>query len=270
MNENSHSKRSPFIIVKTIIILILIAVIGYEGIMIYKDQSEYSAAVNEYDNIRDTYVKVSDDKTSDNETTDDTEDSYPVLDINYDVLYEINPDFIGWLYFPAFPKINYPIVKERSIDQYLHKTFDGKANKAGCIFMDVLSDENFSGLSDMIFGHNMKNLSMFGSLKSLYKSGNEHLLDEDPFVYIYTKDKILKYRVFAYYTTTNASYSYNEVKTHEDYDAYLDYIRKNSLIEIPQDVSFDDYPSLLTLSTCSGQAGSGRRFVVHTVKVAEF
>lgn len=263
--QKNDNKKTIGNIIRVILVIALIGVIAYEAVMIYRDQSEYLVAVNEYDNIRENYVKTKSDDSDEEESF--WEEEYPDLDINFDALYDVNPDFIGWLYFPAFSTINYPVVKEKSIDQYLYKTFDKIPNRAGCIFMDVLSNENFCGLSDMVFGHNMKNGSMFGSLKALYKSDDKDVLNGNPYVYVYTKDAILKYRVFAYYITTNGSYSYTEVRDEQDYDEYLKYIKSCSIIDIPENIEFTSHPSLLTLSTCQGQSGSGRRFVVHTVKV---
>ncbi len=279
MSQNKESKadkiagNSAFRVIRIFLVIILLGIVVYEGIMFYRDQKEYAVAVNEYDDLRDNYITEKEDTIEDVVVTDDNGEiigTYPNLDINFDALEEINSDFIGWLYFPAVSKINYPVVKEQSIDQYLYRTFDGKYNKAGCIFMDVLSDENFCGYSDMVFGHNMKNNSMFGSLKSIYKSGGEDVIKDNPYVYIYTKDQVLKYRIFAYYRTTQGSYSYTEVTNEEEYDDYLKYISRNTMYEIPSELSFENYPSLLTLSTCSGQSGSGQRFVLHTVKVQTF
>ncbi|WP_026524058.1 MULTISPECIES: class B sortase [unclassified Butyrivibrio] len=279
MSQNKESKadkiagNSAFRVIRILLVIVLLGIVVYEGIMFYRDQKEYAVAVNEYDDLRDNYITEKEDTIEDVVVTDDNGEiigTYPNLDINFDALEEINSDFIGWLYFPAVSKINYPVVKEQTIDQYLYRTFDGKYNKAGCIFMDVLSDENFCGYSDMVFGHNMKNNSMFGSLKSIYKSGGEDVIKDNPYVYIYTKDQVLKYRIFAYYRTTQGSYSYTEVTNEEEYDDYLKYISRNTMYEIPSELSFGDYPSLLTLSTCSGQSGSGQRFVLHTVKVQTF
>lgn len=266
--KRNNSKVTPFAVIRTILIIILAGVIGYEAVMIYRDQTEYSVAVNEYEEIRDTYVETKDDNSQKGASL--WEDAYPKLDIKFQALKDVNPDFVGWIYFPALSKISYPVVKEQEIDQYLYKTFDGTSNRSGCIFMDVLSDENFCGLSDMVFGHNMKNGSMFGSLKTLYKSENKDVLKNSPYVYIYTEDKVYKYKVFAYYTTTRGSESYTEVTDENVYDEYINYIKSNSLIDVPEDIKFDENPSLLTLSTCSGKAGSGKRFVVHTVKVETF
>ena len=272
MSDTGKEKNNLSIlrILRIILILALLGVIVYEGIMIFNDQKEYSVAVNEYDNIRDKYVVVRGETAPAATVEEEPKEEYPELDIDFAALKETNPDFIGWLYFPAISTINYPVVKEQSIDQYLYKTFEGVPNRAGCIFMDVLSNPDFCGMSDMLFGHNMRNGSMFGSLKVLYKKKDEDILGDKPYIYIYTEDKIFKYRIFSYYTTSDGSYSYAEVKTEGDYDKYLDYVKRSSMIDVPEDISFDDYPSLLTLSTCSGQSGSGRRFVVHSVKIATF
>ena len=279
MSQNKESKSDrlagtkAFGAIRILLVLILLGIVIYEGIMVYKDQKEYAIAVNEYEELKDNYITEKEDIIEDVVVTDENGEvvgTYPKLDINYDALEEINSDFIGWLYFPAVPKINYPVVKEQSIDQYLYRTFDGKYNKAGCIFMDVLSNEGFDGYSDMVFGHNMKNNSMFGSLKSIYKADGEDIIKDNPFVYIYTKEHVLKYRIFAYYRTTQGSYSYTEVTNENEYDDYLKYISRNTMYEMPSGLGFDDYPSLLTLSTCSGPSGSGQRFVLHTVKVQTF
>lgn len=248
-----------FFFLRIVLIIVCLAIIGYESYKIYDDQKEYEVADTEYEEIEKQAV-----------TWPAAEDEaavvdYPLINIDFDSLEEINSDFVAWLYFPCLD-LSYPVVKENYVDEYIHTTFDGKTNKAGCLFEDVLSDENFRGMHDIVFGHNMKNLSMFGSLKLLYKSGNEHLLQENPYVYIYTKDYIFQYRVFGYYITNVGSYSYTNVLTNETYDELVDYINKNSIYQRPDDVDLTDRPSLLTLSTCSGTSGSGRRFVVHTYK----
>ncbi len=251
----------PFTIIKIIILIVLLGIIGYESVMLYHDQKEYAISKNEYENIIDSYVK--EDTSSDN--NDVPEDDYPHLDIDFDALKSINPDFIGWLYFPAV-EISYPIVKENSIDEYLYKTFEGTYNKAGCIFMDVLSNRDFSGYSDMVFGHNMKNGTMFGNLKQLYKKSDTDLLEGNPYVYIYTEDKVYRYEVFSYYVTTSGSSAYDEVKDTDKYDEYINNAYKHNIYEFAGKVDFSEHPNLLTLSTCSGAHGSGQRFVVHTFR----
>ncbi|MBE5842882.1 MAG: class B sortase [Butyrivibrio sp.] len=257
-------------VIRIVVVIVLLAIVVYEAMMIYRDQKEYKTADNEYESISNKYVRdagvkkaeeTADDANSDDNNADIT---YPDLEINFEELKSVNSDFIGWLYFPAVD-VSYPVVRENEINQYLYTTFEGKSNKAGSIYMDVLSYSDFTGYSDMLFGHNMKNGSMFGSLKKIYQSKDEDILADNPYIYVYTEDGVRIYRVFAYYITTDGSYSYTEVTNEKEYEDYISYIKKNSIYTFPEDVSFDGCPSLLTLSTCQGQSGSGKRFVVHSV-----
>ena len=248
-------------ILRILAIILCLAIIVYEAVRIYDDKKEYAVADDEYENIESIAV-----------TWPKEEDSaqiiyYPLIQIDFDKLEEINEDVVAWLYFPCLD-ISYPVVKENTVDEYIHLTFDKQVNKAGCLFEDVLSDEEFRGMHDIVFGHNMRNGSMFGSLKKLYASGNENLLEENPYVYIYTRDYVFQYRVFGYYITKVGSEAYKVVETDESYDDFLDYIQLHSAYPRPSDADFSGKPSLLTLSTCSGQSGSGKRFVVHTYKTA--
>ncbi len=246
-----------------ILICILLGVIGYEAYNIYAEQNEYVEAQKAYNIIADHSVR-----------TIPVEDApevieYPMLSVDYDYLIGVNSDFVGWLYFPCFD-ISYPVVKENYYDQYLRVTFEGKPNKAGCLFVDTLSTSDFSGMHDMIFGHNMKDESMFGKLKYLSDTKYQEKLSKNPYLYIYTPEGIHQYEVFAYYVTDVGSEAYSEVYTEEEYEAFVNYIRKNSYIPWPEGLELSPDQSILTLSTCSGQSGSGKRFVIHTVKTRTF
>ncbi len=261
-------------LLRIIVICICLGVIAYEGYRIYTDQKEYTVADNEYSAItkRATSISVDNGSMQGNALLNNDEAevvSYPLLQVNHQELTSINEDYVAWLYFPCVG-ISYPVVKETEIDEYLYKTFEGKSNKAGCIFEDVLSSETFTGMHDIIFGHNMKNGSMFGQLKQLYKKNNQSLIDSNPYIYIYTKDNIFQYRVFAYYQTTVGSNAYSVVQGEQQYDDFIKYIKPATIYKIPEDIDFTQRPSVLTLSTCSGESGSGRRFVVHSVKTASW
>ncbi|MBE5835854.1 MAG: sortase [Butyrivibrio sp.] len=260
IDENKKVKRSKiWKIVRVALIVALVGVMVYEGIGIYTDQKEYEQAEEEYDEIEDSYVVFK------GGVQEEASLPYPDFDINHNSLRIINDAYIGWLYFPAMD-ISYPVVKERYIDEFLRVTFDGKHNTAGSIFMDIASNEDFRGMSDFVFGHNMRNGSMFGSLKQLYLS-DEDLLKSNDSVFVYTDEYIFQYKVFAYYNTRVGSDAYQLVETEEEYDEFLSFIKSHTAYKIPDDIDFSQYPSLLTLSTCSGKSGSGNRFVVHTVKV---
>ena len=193
--------------------------------------------------------------------------TYPRLAIDHSALMEINPDYIGWIYIPALD-LSYPVVQETFADQYLYTTFEGVPNYAGCLFMDDVSDRDFNGFYDFIFGHNMNNGSMFGALRQLHAKGKEYLWREEPDFYIYRADKIMRYYIYAYYITENGSPAYDEIYSQEAYDQLVEYTIENSYLEKPNMELFENYPEILTLSTCSGRSGGSQRFVVHAVKTA--
>lgn len=251
-------------ILKGIGILICVGIIIWQVIGLYQDNKQYQEANNEYQQLEQTAVK--------NETTAPAtpEEDYPHLSINYTQLESINPDFVCWLYFPYFG-INYPVVQETEIDEYLKKTFDGKRNSSGCLYTDIYSSPDFTGMHDIIFGHNMRNGSMFGKFKQLVQSEDTAKeLSQNPYFYVYTGTTINKYEIFAYYVTTVGSPAYDVVTTDEQYDDFMNYIRSNNMYTQPTNVDLTAKPSILTLSTCSGRSGSGRRLVIHAAKIGSW
>lgn len=247
--------------IRIALVLICIAVIIYESIGLYQDNKEYEVAETEYETLIKTSVTI-----DEKEEPQPDSNNFPPLHIRYGQLKAINSDFAAWLYFPYF-SISYPVVHEKEIDEYLNTTFDGTKNIAGCLFTDILSTEDFSGMHDIIFGHNMRNGSMFGKLKKLSQSDDRTLLQENPYIYIYTENEVYQYEIFAYYVTTVGSDAYSVVSSESEYDVFLDYISSNSIYQMPDDLDLSQHPSILTLSTCSGKSGSGRRFVIHAAKI---
>lgn len=245
---------------RLIVILICIGIIIYESIGLYNENKEYEIAGTEYEEIVENSVTVTDTKELPPGAT------YPPLQINYAQLKSINKDFVGWLYMPCFD-LNYPVVHENEIDEYIKKTFEGKYNSSGCLFTDVLSTKDFTGMHDIIFGHNMRNGSMFGQFKKLTQKDGKDIINSNPYVYIYTENAVYKYKVFAYYVTTVGSDAYSVVTSEQEYNDFIKFISNNNLYEKPSDLSLDEYPSILTLSTCNGRTGSGKRLVIHSAKV---
>jgi len=108
-------------------------------------------------------------------------------------LTELNPDFIAWLSIEDV--LEYPVVRGRNNDQYLYRTFTGERNSSGTIFMDSRCREGFDEPICIIYGHNMRNGSMFASLHG-YR--NTEFLAEHPYIVIITSTgEVLVYRIFA-------------------------------------------------------------------------
>ena len=244
--------------------VVCLAVVVFGIISVVKDKKELTLATNEYDNIRSTYA----DLQAHGSAGDSENDGYPDLAVDIEGLEKTNPDITAWIYMPCL-EISYPVVKEKEIDEYLNKTFEGKESYAGSLFEDVLSDENFCGMHDMIFGHNMKDGSMFGKLKEVYSSKKADILKENPYVYIYTRDTVYRYEAFAYEITTAGSDAYSEVNDNDEYDRFIDYVLSNNQWGSGKEKTFENRPSILSLSTCSGVTGGKKRFVIHTFKESQ-
>lgn len=274
-------------ILRRVLIIVLIGVIIYEAYEIYAEEHERNVAVQEYDAIEEEAVTDNgsepadgtQDSSAGSSSSSKEGDNYPVLTVDYDLLEETNEDFVGWLYWKFDVSddkhdflISYPVVKEQSVDQYLHKTFTGEINSSGCIFMDVDSDSDLNGYSDFLFGHNMRNGKMFGSMDSIYRTSDKAAMQSTPqYIYMYTRKAIYQYVMYEYEQTNSGNDTvYAVLKNDSAYDAYVKRLQKLNNYDCPIEVSFDDRPELLNLSTCSGSAGTSKRLVVHCVRVGSF
>ena len=83
--------------------------------------------------------------------------------VDFDGLSEVNPQVVGWIFGPD-TVISYPIVQGEDNTYYLHRLFTGESNGSGCIFLDAACAGDFSGDHSIIYGHHMKNGTMFASL----------------------------------------------------------------------------------------------------------
>ena len=120
---------------------------------------------------------------------------YALANVDLESLQAEYPDVAGWIFFEN-EEISYPVVYSGDNETYLRTTYTGKKAEAGSIFMDGESTPDFSDPHTLIYGHNMKNLSMFGRLK-YYKTEKDYYEDHRYFQ-IFTGDKIYRYEIFAY------------------------------------------------------------------------
>lgn len=176
------------------------------------------------------------------------EEDYPHLAIDMSRYLAINPDFVGIIYIPMLD-IRYPMVKAKDNSEYLNKTFEGERNSAGCIFVDCEAKDGFLDLNTFIYGHNMKNGTMFGNLKRFYRE--EGLCAADPRFYIFTEDKVFDYRIFGYELVEPGSGLLQRIKKKEEYDPYVEQIHQESAYH-NETVDFTNRPPLVTLYTCYG------------------
>ena len=180
---------------------------------------------------------------------------------DFQALSAMIPEIVGWVTVPD-TAISYPVVQAKDNEKYLHTTFEGKKNSSGCIFMDKDSKADASGQHTILYGHNMKNLSMFGSLKK-YKT--EDFYKDHQFFTIYTSECAYRYQIFAYYDVPETDEVYTVgFAPDETFQKFIDKMKQKSYDDTGVNVTKDDH--IMTLSTCST---TGKRFVVHAVRIGE-
>ena len=249
--------------------LVALSAALFFGYLFLKDYLQYKQAEDEYENINTEYIKEVPDSSGDESEEEDEGlsrlDYFPTLDIDFEGLKSKNSDFACILYIPSIG-IKYPVVYSKDNEDYLHRTFEGSYNFSGSIFYDYLCEKDFKGYNTFLYGHNMKNGSMFGKLKKLQDIAETKV---NKYFYIYTEGKIMKYEIFSFYHTTVGSDAYSEVSDDKQYDSYIKYCLRNSYFRGYKDeIDFTDRPKVVTLSTCTGPAGGTERFVVHGALIA--
>lgn len=248
---------------ETAVLVAAIAVFLVSGYKLAGIFLEYKAGVDAYDSLQERYViqgAAPESRGEEDEGYTDELAEFPDIDVNYKALKEINEDFLGWLAIPVL-EVEYPIVQGEDNEYYMYRTFEREDNKAGSIFMDAWASPDLTDYNTFIFGHNMRNLSMFGRLKLLGQ--DEELCGQDPYFYIYTEDAVYQYLIVSYYVTRDGSNTYYIPETEEQYEKYKSLVLRStpykSAVEIPEDAP------MVTLSTCYGAAGGTQRFVVHGI-----
>lgn len=201
---------------------------------------------------------VSEDDEDKEETSDPS--ALPMARIDFASLQAINPEAIGWIEIPG-TIISYPIVHTTDNSYYLSHTFRKTENKAGSIFLETSNQADFSDLHTIIYGHNMKNGSMFAGLKS-YSS--QSYLSEHPYVFIDLQDGSHCYQIFSCHEADTSDNCYTiGYEPDEVYTTFLESLKASSLYDTGVDVDLND--SVITLSTCT--RNGSKRFVVHAKKI---
>ena len=177
-------------------------------------------------------------------------------DINLEALRDVNPDVVGWIFVPNC-KINYPIVQGEDNQYYLNHTWNNRKSVAGAIFMESTNKADFSDFRTIIYGHNMADFSMFGSL---YRYDTEYSWSRCPYVYLVTDEGVLRYEVYSCYRANVESGTYALDLEEEPYRASFIHLTKEEA-RYETNITPATTDRLITLSTCAG--GETMRRVVH-------
>ena len=270
-------------VLSTLLMLVALCVFVFSAYTLYGFYQEYRKSSVEYDNLENDYASV--DEADETEDFDALEDDKTVQDlqnkqnisgkevvtvmengkqitvptmrnpIDFTELKQKNEDIVGWLRIRALG-ISYPVVQGEDNDFYLHRTFEKEDNFAGCIFVNCDNSGNFTDQNTIIYGHNMKDGSMFGKLKKFREEG---VFDKSKYFWMFTPDLIYEYRIFSATVVDKTGITYQSFFTQEDFDTLMQHAFETSVID-GSDVDVNMNDRIMTLSTCTGDDAT--RFVV--------
>ncbi|MDE5412541.1 class B sortase [Alkalihalobacterium chitinilyticum] len=186
----------------------------------------------------------------------------PLIRERFLPLLEINEDTVGWITVPN-TSIDYPIVQTKDNDYYLDHNFQHSKSDAGSIFMDFRNAPDLSDRHSIIYGHHMRDGSMF---KGLINYQDEDFFEHNRTITIQTLTEETEWEIFsAYVTATDFYYIVTDFSSDQEYLDFLELVQNKSQYQ-PNDVPFTHQDQLLTLSTCAYDFEDAR-FVVHARKI---
>lgn len=239
------------------VVIFLIGVLIFSTIKVIKyvvDNKENEKIEEEISDLVEYVVE-----TTNNEEQEENNNKY---NIDFDTLKTKNSDTVGYLKVNG-TDIENVVVKGKDNSYYLKHNFNKEYNTAGWIFADYHNKLDGTDRNIIIYGHNMRNNTMFGTLKNVL---NEEWKDveENRFITFITEEESYIYEVFSvyqieaedYYITTN-------FKNDEEFLKFANTLKSRSKYNFDVDIKEED--SILTLSTCANN--NKYRVIVHSVRV---
>lgn len=251
------------LIVLCVVCLLVAAISAYRLISIL---GEYNKAVESYEDMSDCFVNAEPAATPEptpevaGEEAAAAEPEAPAelspITVDFEALLATNEDVVGWIYSKD-TVINYPIAQGEDNDEYLHHLLDGTYNSSGTLFVDCECAPEFAGANTIVYGHNMKNGSMFYSLLN-YREQSYY--DAHPVMYLNTPSQNYRIDVFSGYICNYDSDTYTlSFPSEEDYVKYQQKMKSQS--DFNCDVELAPTDRVITLSTCTYEYDNARYVV---------
>ena len=250
--RRKKNKRYKKVILNIIIYMILLFVLTYSGIKIYKWYKDKTNNNKIAEQIKSTVIV-------EDKNEDENKEKYTV---DFDKLKEQNNETVAWIKVNN-TNVEYPVVRSTNNSFYLNHSFDKSKNSAGWIFADYKNKFDNTDKNIVIYGHNMRDGSMFGSLKNILNSDwydNEENLN----ITLYTDNEKSIYKVFSIYKIESEDYYIKtEFSNENEFKKFIETLKKRSIKDFNINISKED--SILTLSTCANN--NKYRVVLHAKKI---
>ncbi len=174
------------------------------------------------------------------------------------------PDMYAWIYV-SFTDVDYPVMKGPYTNYYLNHTIDGAESSYGSITADSnLSDSYSANMNSVIYGHCMKNGTMFRSLKTFMESANRNTKARAMNIEIYTEEGLYIYKVLSGYRNDDNHYAKTVFNSTAEYKSFLDKLVSRNELSVTN--SYDENSRIVTLITCANvTSNDDERYVLHGV-----
>lgn len=186
----------------------------------------------------------------------------PEYKIDFKKLKEINNEVVAWLKVNG-TEIEYPVVQTKDNKYYLKRNLEKKYNIAGWVFLDYKNKLDNTDKNIVIYGHNVKDNSMFGSLKNVlteewFNNEQNHIIE------FITESENQKYQVFSVYKIEKEDYYINTEFNSSEFSSFIKEIEQRSIKKF--DIKVTEEDTILTLSTCD--TNDDYRVVLHAKKIS--
>ncbi len=206
-------------------------------------------------------VEVTDEDTTGQEISEGTEGVISSSGIDFAGLQALNPDVYAWISVPG-TVIEYPVLQHATDNSYyLNYNIDGSYGYPGCIYTENMNAKDFSSNHTVIYGHNMKNGSMFAGL---HQFREKDFFDNHKQVFIYTPSQTFVYQIFAAYVYDDRHLLYSfDFTDPAIYQSYLDtvFAIRDMSANIDHNVSITSEHKIITLATCMANDPDSRLLV---------
>lgn len=242
-----------------VVILGAVCIILYGIFNMVSLQKQYERAGEEYQQVQKTAGMDGNEDKPAPETGDEA--GGPDVQVDLKALQKENPDTVGWLYYPVLG-INYPVMQDSDNSYYIKHTFSGDKNAVGSIFLDAYGNKDLKDDNTFIYGHNMRDGSMFGNMKKIRDEG---IVKDNPCFWIYTEDGWKEYQIFSYHDANATKKDMAFQIKFENAQAFQQFLQTvTDASEEKLDVPVTASDKIVTLATCTSDASV--RLVVHGVQ----
>lgn len=260
-----HSKKYYIIEgIRKVIMIAALCVFTYSAYELTNIYLDYQDGDDAYENMEDMFEIPNLSGTDENNDVAgnkiNNSNAEAVWRYDYQALLNMNSDAVGWIKQDNI--ISYPIVKGTDNTYYLTHNAAHRENKAGAIFVDYRVEGGLEAQNCIIYGHDMLNDSMFGTL---IKYSSKSYYNAHPTFDIYIADKGYRYYVFSTYETAEIgdTYSYN-FGSNEEFQQYIDLCMSKKIYDTKAPAVTTD-SKVITLSTCT-RGDQSKRFIVQLVR----